>query len=256
MLNVNNSAARIESDFWWLTPEQMLTYIYLEVWHQDPYSDESCSKRQPYSVRCFSSLDASGNLSSIVKRYPLTFTREWRDKSSNINIFRSLCLFSAKQDGDELLGPLVLDIDRAERRPDRSYVQHLDEALEACRTLIKRYLCGLNQADMRVFFSGHKGFNIEVRPEALSMASAGSRPGEFDCRLKKIRGFFGGSFVDVRHKHLRLHNSINRFIADSGKTVDRMKFELSLDEVNSLSADKICHRSEVLAAEYLSAKER
>ncbi len=241
-----------ESDFWWLTPDEAVKYKYLEVWHQEPYSDEPDSNKEPYSVPCFNSLDTEGNLSDVIKRYPLKFVEEWIKKCANINVFRSLGLFTAEQNGEELLGPFVIDIDRAEES-DKGYVQNLHNALEATRQLVKKHLYQLKECDFRIFFTGHKGFNIEVRPQALRITSTINRRQEFEHRIKDINRDFGNNFVDKLHEHVRLHDSINRWFRNDGKIVNRMKYELSSCELNSLSADEICTKAERLASNYLES---
>lgn len=129
-----------KSDFWWLAPKEVTKYKFLEVWHQEPYSDEPKSNKQPYPGSCFSSLDGNGNLSTVCKRYPLDFIANWRDKCFNINIFKSLSLFSDEEDREVLLGPFVIDIDREEGDWDKGYTQNLNDALEATRKLLKEYL--------------------------------------------------------------------------------------------------------------------
>ncbi len=249
---------RNQLDFWWLTPEEIVKYKYVCVCHQEPYSDEPNSNREPTSVPRYFSLDTSGNLSKVIKRYPLDFIRQWSEKCTNTNIFRSFNLFTAEQDGEEVLGPFLIDIDREEDESGKGYVQNLNEALKDTRQLVEEYLCKFKEGDYRILFTGHKGFNIEVRPRALGITCTGNRQREFERRLRYINKVFGGSsnkkFVDKIHDEIRLHNSINRWIANDGNTVNRMKFELGIQELSSLSADEICQRSENLALNYLSKK--
>jgi len=248
---MGGNKAQGNSDFWWLTLDEAVRYKYLEVWHQKPYSDEPNTNKEPYSVSCFNSLDRSGNLSKVIKRYPLEFIDQWRKKCTNINVFRSLGLFTSEQNGDELLGPFVIDIDRTEEIPNKGHVQNLGAALEDTRKVVENYLSQLGENDFRIFFSGHKGFNIEVRPQALGIASPSNRQQEFKRRLQEIKRDFGNDFVDRLHEYLRLHNSINSWIQNDGKEVYRMKFELSFHELESLDADEICTKSERLASNYL-----
>jgi len=243
-----------QSDFWWLTPEEAVKYKYVCVEHHEPYSDEPNSSRDPLSVSWFHSLDTNGNLSKTVKRYPLAFIGQWRGICSNTNVFRSLSLFSALQDGEELLSPFLIDIDREEYKRGKGYVQNLDEALEATRQIVKEHLCELKEGDLRIFFTGHKGFNIEVRPQALGIVSLDNQWRQFRDIRAAINKTFGDNFVDTIKERLRLHDSINRWIANDGEEVNRMKFELSLCELNSLGVEEICRRSERLALNYLSKK--
>jgi len=244
------------SDFWWLTSEEAVKYKYIYFCHQEPYSDEPSGKDPSGACRYFS-LDESGRPLKSKKCYQIEFIKHWRDKFANINIFRSVGLFSAEQNGGELYGPFLIDIDRQEKL-SRGYVQNLNKALEDTRRLVNRYLCKLNEDDFRVFFTGHKGFNIDVRPKALGIVSVKNRLQQFKSRLNDINGYFGSSegtpFVDNFHDEIRLHNSINRWVSNNGETVNRMKFEVSLQNLNSLSPEEICEWSERLALNYLSGK--
>ncbi len=246
------------TDFWWLTPNEASKYKYLYVCHQEPCSDEPNSNKTPTSVPCFHSFDKNGNLSKSIMRYPPEFIEQWREKFANINVFRSLGLYIAEQDGDKLIGPFVIDIDR-DCQSAKGYVQNLDKALEDTRRLVKEYLCKFNKYDFRIFFTGHKGFNIEVRPQALDIISGTNQQQQFENKLMDINRVFGCNktkrFADRFHEYLRLHNSINRFIANDGKELNRMKFQLSLYELNSLGVEEICRRSEDLASDYLTKRQ-
>jgi len=246
------------SDFWWLTSEEAVKYKYIYFCHQEPYSDEPNSKKDPKSVSRFLSVDEEGNLSSSTKYYPLNFINFWRKRCANINIFRSFGLSSSECDDEKLFGPFLIDIDREEREVDKGYMQNLDEALEDTRRIVSEYLYGFKKEDFRIFFTGHKGFNVEVCPQALDVVHINGRLQQFKRILKDInRLFISGKdrqFVDKIHCEVRLHNSINRWIANDGKIKNRMKFELSLHELNNVTAEEVCRKSEKLALNYLSTK--
>ena len=228
-----------------------MKYQYLCVGHHESYSDEPGSNNTPRSVRWFHSIDNGGNLSTATKRHAPKFIDQWRGKCANTNVFRSLSLFTAKQGGGKLQGPFVIDIDREDYVSGKGYRQNLDDALEATRQLVREYLRGLQESDFRVFFTGHKGFNIEVRPQALGITCTRNRQQQFEHRRNYINGFFGNSFVDKIHEWVRLHNSVNNWIGNNGKEVYRMKFELSLYQLNSMCVDEICTESQTLASEFL-----
>ncbi len=242
----------LETDFWWLRPEEVKKYKFVLVGHHDPYSDEPDSDRQPFSVPWYHSVDESENLSKDMKRYSLDFLNKWRRRCRNTNVFRSLALFVAEENAEELLGPFVVDIDREEYVPGKGYVQHLDDALEATRKAV-RYLqqrYRVNESDLHVLFTGHKGFNIEVRPQAIGITSVSNRRKEFEARLEEINGDLGAGggkrFVDKLHDDVRLHNSVNKWLGHNGQEVARMKYELALDDLFKLTATAICSRSEDL----------
>jgi hypothetical protein len=244
----------IFSDFWWFATSEMKKYKYLRLMHQVPYSDEPNSEKQPYSVRTFHSIDANGCLSEIEKYYTIDFINQWQKKCANINIFRSLSLLYSRESGEELLGPFVIDIDRQECSKE-GYKSNLDKAFDDTRKLFKVFLCDLETDDFRIFFSGHKGFNIEIRPKALGITPSDNQWSQFRNKRLEINSIFGENFIDTLKEHVRLHDSINRWIANDGKEVNRMKFELSLHELNGLDVEDICTRSERLALDYLSKQE-
>lgn len=109
---------------------------------------------------------------------------------------------------------------------------------------------------MQIFFTGHKGFNIEVRPQALGITSTRNRQQEFQQRLQEIKRNFGSSFVDRLHEHVRLHNSINSWISINGEITHRIKVELTPDALNSMGIQEICLMSEKLASNILRENQR
>ncbi len=240
-----------KSDFWWLTLDEATKYKYVCVRCQEPYSDEPKSDKDPLSTIKYHSLDSSGNLSIETKRYRLEFIDQWKRKCANTNVFRSMSLFTSEENGEELVGPLVLDIDREEGGWEKGYTQNLDDALQASRKLVKEYLFHLKDGDFRIFFTGHKGFNIEVCPQALGIASNRNKEQEFDNRLKEINKIFGNSFVDRCHNFLRLHDSINSWISINGKITQSMRVELTPDALNTMGIQEICLMSEKLASNFL-----
>jgi hypothetical protein len=241
----------IFSDFWWLAPSEVAKFKYLRLMNQEPYSDEPNSEKQPYSVRTFHSIDTNRCLSEIEKCYTIDFINQWQKKCSNINIFRSLGLLHSKERGEELLGPFVIDIDRPEES-EEGYKSNLDKALEDTRKLINKLLCHLETDDFHIFFSGHKGFNIEIRPKALGISPSINQWRQFRNKRLEINSTFGDNFIDTIKEYVRLHDSINRWIANNGKEENRMKFELSLHELNNLDIEDVCTRSERLASDYLT----
>lgn len=51
----------------------------------------------------------------------------------------------------------------------------------------------------------------------------------------------------LKHRYIRLHNSLNTWISSDRKTKTRMKIELTFDELNKISTAEIVRRSEKLA---------
>ena len=246
------------SELWWLTPEDTLKYKYIYVCYQEPYSDEPNSERAPYSVPRFFSVDERGNLSRLKKYYPLEYINDWRIKFENINVFRSFGLSSSEHGIDKLFGPFIIDIDREEGGFYEGYVQNLDKALKDTCRLADEYLHKFKENAFRIFFTGHKGFNIEILPSALGLVAVECTKERFKRIRDNINDIFNdkeaAKFADKVHDEIRLYNSINRWMDKSGKIINRMKFELSIQELKNLSIDEICRKSEMLASNYILRK--
>jgi hypothetical protein len=233
----------LSADFWWLSPEEARQYGYIALFHQEPYSDEPNTDREPLACTMLSS----------ERRYPLEDICQWKAKFKNINVFRSFALYYSDTDGEEIIGPFLLDIDRPGEQKDWGYIADLDRALKDTCLLVKEYCSNLGREDYRIFFSGHKGFHIEIRPEAINIPLNVNRRQHFENIRKDINTRFedstrfGDPFIDKNHDHVRLHDSINSWIDYSGRIVYSMNFELSIKDLSSLSAQDISAQAKMLA---------
>jgi len=97
----NLSEEMIITDFWWLSPEETRKYRYVHLFHQEPYSDEPNTDKDPISCPMIPS----------ETRYDFSFISQWKAKFSNINVFRSFTVYSSDSNGEEIIGPFLLDID-------------------------------------------------------------------------------------------------------------------------------------------------
>jgi hypothetical protein len=224
-----------DSDFWWISPEEMEHYKFIKLYYQDPYSDEIGSSLSPLSVPLIES-DISYSLDNIDK---------WRDQFGNVNVFRNLDLYSLDNGGDRISGPIVLDIDRC--KDGDSYIPDINTSYDDVKKLIDTYCSKLNNKLYRVIFSGHKGFHVEIYPPAININPKDSLEIQFKVKRKEINKILGDGFIDKFHEHLRLHNSINRWIDYNGQRRDCMIFELTEDEIFNMKAEDIIAKSESLA---------
>lgn len=230
----------LSTDFWWLSPEEVRQYRYIELLHQEPYSDEPGTDKDPCSCPMLQS----------DKRYLLESLSQWKEKFANINVFRSFALYSSDANGKKIIGPFLLDIDGIpENAP--SHVPDLPKALEDTRLLVKKCCSNLKDEDYRIFFTGHKGFHIEIHPRAIRIPPNVDRLQYFKNGRTKINKLFGYPVVDRFHDHVRLHNSINHWIDYSGRETYSMSFEVSVDGLFNLSAEDIFTKAKNLASAVL-----
>ena len=97
---------------------------------------------------------------------------------------------------------------------------------------------------------------MEVRPQVVGVTRSQSWEREFRNLLKPFKEMaVGTALIDNVHDELRLHNSINCWIANDGTKTYRMKYELSLSELRSMTAEEMCNRGEDLAASLKRATE-
>ncbi len=215
-------------DFWWIDFGQTHSYVYLKLGHSEPVDD-------------FTSLDIRADT------YHIRQVDEFRDRFQNINIYRSLAIWDAKSEGNCISGPFIVDIDNEKG----NLVDALDVTRKAIKFLVERWELG--PSDYRLFFTGHKGFNIEVRPKALGIHGDANDQLEQskDARqsliqyLRSNHSFSGinqvsdeDTLIDSFHRYIRLHDSFNSWIKDS-QTMKQKKTEFTLKDIYGLSLEEI-----------------
>ncbi len=219
-------------------------------------------QERPVLAGWWHSLDQHEQLSEAFELYPVSFLRRWRSVCQNTNVYRTLRLFSASSRRDSILGPFVVDIDHDEKG-------NLEDALEAARQTVK--LCveqwNMTEEDCQVFFSGHKGFNIEIRPEALGIAASVERQIELSWQkldliirtLRQRNGLPGrgnavsraGTVIDriycdnleLRHPYIRLPDSVNSWVGSDSVPVSRLRIHLTIEELHRLPLAAILSRA-------------
>jgi len=236
-----------KSDFWWLSSSERGRYYYTEFGHHKPISDDE----DPSSVNW------------DTNTYSINELEHWRDKFQNINVYRSLKIASDSLGGEEIIGPFLVDIDNND--------ENLEDALVVTRKTfyLLRDEFRVDNNNLRIFFTGHKGFNIEIRPQDLDIhGSANDQIIKSAHVLHQIteilrRGkswqfincvsdvgtvidqIYGNRFCyKLKHTYIRLHSSRNIWISSDGKTKTRMKIELTVNELNKLPVIEIVSRAE------------
>ncbi len=155
---------------------------------------------------------------------------------------------------DAISGPFIVDIDNGS--------ENLSDALIVTREILEylRDSYSIIRDDIHIFFTGHKGFNLEIRPSALKIQGTVEEQENRKQYVRKevIKKFhrgksFGcnsvsekGTIIDCLHDHIRLHHSLNKWVQNDGTKMARMKIELSLNDLAKLSIGKICEMAENL----------
>jgi hypothetical protein len=231
------------TDFWWLTPKWAVKQFYVDLVHHSPLNEDDDA---PYQAFSNPDLVWIGNM------------HEWCDNHKNTNIYRSLKIWQDNLKSEAISGPYVIDIDNIN--------EDLDDALVVTRN-ITRYLIesyNLIEGDYRLLFTGHKGFSIEVLPNALGLVGVTveedpkannvrkdiidqlrSKSELSPCRYQSVNLVSEqGTIIDPIKYHVRLHQSINKWI-QVGKPRARRKIGLTLSELDSLSLYQILARASV-----------
>ena len=159
-----------DTDFWWLSPEEARQYRYVDLFHQEPYSDEPNTDKDPLPPKKWNG--PRPRLEDIHKR-----TLDFKNK----NVFRSWALYDCADSGGQIIGPFLLDIDRF-IEPELGQTPDLGTALKDTRLLVHQYCSKLKDGDYRLFFTGHKGFHIEIRPAAIGVQAHTDRRAYFEKR--------------------------------------------------------------------------
>lgn len=255
------------SDLWWLRPGEVGQFRFLYLGHHYPMTDDD----QP-SLDCWFHSLAAKELSHAKVLYSVSFLNEWRKLCNDTNVFRSLKLFESTQDNTVVMGPFLVDIDNSRwDEVAQVYEEDLQDALHITQRAVQ-VLTGrwrIPKQDIRIFFSGRKGFNLEVRPEALGI------DGDYTQQLKassvKLEELVGAlthqkvpistntvssrqTVIDtiygtrrhgirLKHPFIRLHESFNVWTA-VGEEKRRRKIELTLEELDKTEIAQILHKSE------------
>ena len=207
-----------EDEFWWLSVEQRNSFSYICPSYQDELPNDRLSKLKHGSrIRI-------GDLSGWCE------ARHW------VNVHRGIALYSRPSGQSETLDdPFLLDFDNS----DEDLVSACTCTRESLKFLI-RELAIDPLKDCRVFFSGRKGFHIELRPMALDSKSLVDRRGrpsfhwDLINHVSRACGFNKGNtnqldrtgtVLDKLHDRKRINGSINAWW-HNGRTYRRMMIEV------------------------------
>jgi hypothetical protein len=159
------------------------------------------------------------------------------------NIWRSWQLFSDNLSSDFVsYVPVFIDIDNEERNLEAAYSLTRD-----CLDLLE-CMNQFNHPDqIRVVFSGMKGFHIEAKPsEPLDNQSIREALltglNNIKYEQKEIRNRFSNGVIDLGHDFIRLTESINSWKED-GVLIKRKVFQMSLEDFRRSKVQDILERS-------------
>jgi len=214
-----------------VTPDRLAQFKYMEFVHQDARLADDFH------------YDWNPRLIHIEK------LGQYRKKYGDVNVYRSCTLWSDKRRRESISGPIVLDIDSEE--------ELLNDALEVTRRIIDiiRDELGIPENDYRVFFSGHKGFNLEIAP-SLYRIEDHRKFVQVHCDIRRmiikrlqenstLKDNYvgpGKTLIDPFHEHTRLHWSINQWVVGNAK-INRRKIELTRERLFTLPIAQIIARS-------------
>jgi hypothetical protein len=155
------------SDFWWLPKNLARKDLLIGVGHHKEIAD---NEKVPPLDSWWHSLDRKGDLSNDIRYYPINSLNKWKSACNNSNVYRTLTIFNGDNKEAILLGPFLIDIDNC--KWDKAWDGYKED-LGAAQDVTCKAITFLSQdwqissRDMRIFFSGRKGFHIEICPEAL-----------------------------------------------------------------------------------------
>ena len=253
------------SDFWWLPKNLSRKDLPVGVGHHIEVAD---NENVPPLDSWWHSLDRKGDLSNDIQYYPIDSLNKWKSACNNTNVYRTLTIFNGDTKGAILLGPFLIDIDNFKWDSDKDgYKEDLDAAQEVtCKAItFLSQNWQISSRDMRIFFSGRKGFNIEICPRALGIRGSVNNQVELSAKkLEEIIGtiitnkasksktvidrIYGNRFgYRLKHPYIRLHDSVNKWICSDGKAIARRRIEITIEELQTKNAVEIALETERLA---------
>lgn len=236
-----------KSDYWWLNPNQRSKYQQIGVGHHRPIRDDE----DPRSIEWDNAICSISEL------------RNWREKFNNINVYRTLKVTVDRSESDEVIGPFLIDIDNSDEKIE-------DSLAVAKRTLIiLRDIFKLDSINFKIFFTGRKGFNFEIIPQALGIKgtlrdqikSSAHILQQVTEKLREGKSWTtrnvvsdAGTVIDqiygnrlgyeLKHPFVRLRDPLNTWTLPNSKIKSRMKIEMTTRQLTEASAGEIIERSE------------
>ncbi len=251
-MSSETSSIRASGDFWWLAPsyDERRLLVGLGCALRTPRFDDAI---EIVPAIDFGAMRTSGPL------YELDEVFRARTAGRRTNLFRTICLFDRDLRA-AVAGPLYLDID-AHQLDNGSY--QLEDAARATSCVLdvlrERQLSEFD--DYRLLFTGHKGFNIEIRPESLGVTSEISpaiwpawrqQITEIASDARRVSGtqhpcplaitdagcvidsfLMASSGSGLRRPYLRLQDSVNHWAEPDGLEISRVKLTVTVSSFHA-----------------------
>jgi len=160
----------------------------------------------------------------------------------NENLWRSWTVYKNRDRSHEVGPlPLILDID------DEFHLEKAHGLTNICLNILQQM--GISRDNVRVVFTGHKGFHIEIKPYEPVEARAFQNQIIEQCKDKDFiplnnNIFWGSTVLDPVHYQVRLTGSLNSWHYEN-RVISRKVIQLSIDEFSSLHLDEILERSSI-----------
>ena len=215
-------------EFWWMTPEERSKFKYVWPAFQDVLPNDHLPDLR-YTKKVA--------LDELVDRCA---AHRW------INVHRKLRLYAeASGDGETLEGPILLDLDN-----DNEGLNEMERLVSACqctsRALELLQAKGIDLSEeCRVFFTGRKGFHIEIRPSAVDSASRApvvrrvwKRTGLDWQVIDNLSPYKGTNeldnartVLDSPHDAKRINGSVNAWREGHERTIHRQMIPLPAHDI-------------------------
>ncbi|MBI4338625.1 MAG: hypothetical protein HY680_01585 [Chloroflexi bacterium] len=161
----------------------------------------------------------------------------WAQRHQLENVHRTLAVYRTIGSEADIVGPFVVDIDCDEETAlANGTLPHHELAAAQAFTLrvVDHYLhTGITEEDLRVCFSGHKGFHVEVlmrkRREFLHASDLSDDNGPWRQELKALQSQVRtqkGLVIDLPHGFVRLKETWNVWTMKArciGITIDALR---------------------------------
>jgi hypothetical protein len=173
---------------------------------------------------------------------------EFISQNHSDNLWRSWKVFRDCELEQEI-GPLPIVIDIDDESDGTSNLQNAYKLTRICLEEILRGNNSISLDNLRVVFSGRKGFHIELKPPHPLNAQVLRRELISSCRQRNVSPRFGNVFfentvIDIFHDYIRLTDSINSWINNNNELISRNVFQMSVTEFEHLKVEGILEKAE------------